>query len=930
MKYDTITNKIKVFISSSCTNEKLDIVRKSLKVLLEETGLFNVFIFEDAPGASKNVTDSYLLELERNHIILFIIDEKDELSSGTLLELERTNILYKKNTVIYRTNSNNPHKKLDSYENIKFKHYNKKQTYPELIEACYKTVLNDVVERYLDYCTPHFKQEFFTEFKSESIDSSKINQIKKQVATKENINIIQKNTRALLSKDLYSNNYLTKNSLCNFIPSRTENPKKSNSVDKYASDFLDVVLLKKEFDKSSFLDLKQKIVEQYPDEIKDFIEQRLNIFETYYLEKDLSKIKSQIENIIDRYENNDKVPIWLINDLYIDYRNIDNFLNIENSKFDYSTNGQKKIDSSTDSIYLPVLDRLCNDLTNTIANDIIEEKISNPYSSQINMRDYRLDIIANIFVTSLMYGSFTHTILSFGKKLVPYLINECLIHREHKLYLFLVTQLLYLGDTKKLEKFLRAYGESTNNLNNMDVEEILSSINLIPFRFKQIKAKILLLKHFGFYFSDKLFEQFFSDLQTQMKQVINEKYSWNYINTDYLEALLNIKERVSVLNILEICELYIINKYYRFLDKIYALILNLNLEHLSNDMQYKWKLLLSDIINNKELNRVELYLNRMLIKVRNTFTIDMESYDLAINKNYPDFYKKNYTEDVFKTKKEKHSIIFKNMIDMINRLNEEQGKNNSWSGRFSVNPYNKLEVLLYNHNMLISSKQKNELCKALLNTLIAEKQTIDAKKDAIELLTLIRILFPKTKIIKDTIKTIASKKEECVNGEEIFWGNYLDKQNIKLSFELLSISNNCLNRNKIVTILSEISQSDIKPAVIEALRSLNYFLMIYKIKKDFNILIDILMQFIIGLSYHDERLIRQFAYLSLSRLLNSNYREEIVDIYLKSFGNETYENELTILSIIKNNFKKGDNLIEMIIKKKNVNNNFLVRTYELF
>ncbi len=928
MKYDTITNKIKVFISSSCTNEKLDIVRKSLKVLLEETGLFNVYIFEDAPGASCNVTDSYLQELERNNIVLFIIDEDDELSPGTLQELERTNILNMKNTVIYRTTSKDPHKKLDSYKNIQFNHYNKKHTYPELIEAGYHTVINDVIARYLNYCDLSKKRNRQLEYSYELIEQEKQDNPKVDMTEKEKPILTEKIN--LLSKDLYSNNNYTKNCLCNFIPSRIENTKKSNSVDKSASEFLDIVLLKKEFNESSFLNLKLNIVEQYPDDIKDFINQRLNIFKTYYQENDLIKIQSQIENIINKYENSNKIPNWLITDLYIDYRNINNFINIENNKTEYSTEGQKKIDSSTDPIYLPVLDRLCNDLNTTIANDIIEEKISSPYSSQITMRNYRLDIIANIFVTSLMYGSFTHTILVFGKKIVPYLINECLIHREHKLYLFLVTQLLYLGDTKKIEKFLRAYGESTNNLNNMDVEEILASINLIPIRFKRIKAKILLLKHFGFYFSDKSFEQFFSDLQTQMKQIIKEKYSWNYINTDYLEALLNIKERIPVLNILEICELYITNKYYRFLDKIYALILNLNLEHLSNDMQYKWKLLLYDIINNKESNRVELYLNRMLIKVRNTFTIDMKSYDLAIKKNYPDFYKKNYTEEVFKTKKERPSIIFKNMVVMIYKLNEEQGKNNSWSGGYSLNPYNKIGNLLYKQNITLSSKQKRELCNVLLNTLVSEKQTIDAKKDAIELLALIRILFPKTKIIKDTIKTIASKKEECINGEEMVWFNYLDKLNIKLSFELLLISNNRINRNKIVSIFSEIAQSDNKTTIIESLRSLNDFLMVYKIKKAFYILIDILMQFIIGLSYHDERQIRQLAYLCLSRLLNTHYKDEIVNIYSKSFGNETYENELTILSIIKNNFKKGDDLIEMIIKKKNVNNNYLVRTFELF
>lgn len=47
-----IENKVKVFISSKCDNSRYTIMRRGLKELLINTGLVEVYIFEDSASSS--------------------------------------------------------------------------------------------------------------------------------------------------------------------------------------------------------------------------------------------------------------------------------------------------------------------------------------------------------------------------------------------------------------------------------------------------------------------------------------------------------------------------------------------------------------------------------------------------------------------------------------------------------------------------------------------------------------------------------------------------------------------------------------------------------------------------------------------------------------------------------------------------------------
>lgn len=82
--------KLNVFISSKCAdlddakdpNMKYTYVRRELQVLLESTGLFEVYNFDTETASSCSVEDHYLTNLDNSDIVVFLIDNGDEFRRG--------------------------------------------------------------------------------------------------------------------------------------------------------------------------------------------------------------------------------------------------------------------------------------------------------------------------------------------------------------------------------------------------------------------------------------------------------------------------------------------------------------------------------------------------------------------------------------------------------------------------------------------------------------------------------------------------------------------------------------------------------------------------------------------------------------------------------------------------------------------------------
>lgn len=100
MRNQTVNDKVKIFISSRI-DEKFTIVRKALKLLLEETNMCEVFAFEKSNASTEEVISYYLDKIEDVDLCIFLIDNKSGVSDAVLKERNRAVELKKKSLYIF-------------------------------------------------------------------------------------------------------------------------------------------------------------------------------------------------------------------------------------------------------------------------------------------------------------------------------------------------------------------------------------------------------------------------------------------------------------------------------------------------------------------------------------------------------------------------------------------------------------------------------------------------------------------------------------------------------------------------------------------------------------------------------------------------------------------------------------------------------------
>lgn len=95
MQGTRLKEKVNIFISSNCGG-RYTLVREALRLLLLETGMCEVYMFEEEGATTSDVVSSYMRRLERSDIIVFLIDNKDGIGEGTMKEVKRGRELKRK------------------------------------------------------------------------------------------------------------------------------------------------------------------------------------------------------------------------------------------------------------------------------------------------------------------------------------------------------------------------------------------------------------------------------------------------------------------------------------------------------------------------------------------------------------------------------------------------------------------------------------------------------------------------------------------------------------------------------------------------------------------------------------------------------------------------------------------------------------------
>ena len=320
MTSNTIEHKVNIFISSKCGG-KYEIMRKALKRLLLETGLTDVYCFETEPASSTSMPSAYLHRVDWAQLLILIVDNKDGISDATMAEYKRARELGIRILAIFCNEKSR--KKTEVEQEIIDKNICKFATVPnfaDIAEMAYRSVLQDVIEVY-----------------------QKKKEVQEEAPAIPDVAEITTVPDVLVSKHLLDDFNNTENALVSILNGQAPT-KGTTEIDALFQEFLQVILCRNSFDKTTFSKLKALILKKHETPVKEVIEMRLEALESYF-SGDIDACVKKLDEVVDIVGTNASIPRWIHNDIAIDLRNMISMQQQAIGRLDYHNKGQNIIDT---------------------------------------------------------------------------------------------------------------------------------------------------------------------------------------------------------------------------------------------------------------------------------------------------------------------------------------------------------------------------------------------------------------------------------------------------------------------------------------------------------------------------------------------------------------------------------------------------------
>lgn len=392
MQGTRLKEKVNIFISSNCGG-RYTLVREALRLLLLETGMCEVYMFEEEGATTSDVVSSYMRRLERSDIIVFLIDNKDGIGEGTMKEVKRGRELKKKSLFLFCDENEKEATELQKEiigmpNGEKFKVISQFAKFPEI---AYESVINDIIDTYLSYC------------------NAKVARIDAETDSANPVENTVGDIRTILNKDAFKGCNYTKWLLNSEVIIGRDYPKKIDTFDRLCGELLEVILGNKAVEDIDFDGIKKYVKDMHePGNLQKAIIYRLDAMESYW-NGEINKAISYLVKALNIALGTKKIPRWFINDIAIDLRNMNVIINQERNVIEYSPQGQDVINESDEPVFFPVVDRFSSNFYENVAKGMLENAIESPFTIRFGGVDYILDQIVDIYVAALLYGSIVHT-----------------------------------------------------------------------------------------------------------------------------------------------------------------------------------------------------------------------------------------------------------------------------------------------------------------------------------------------------------------------------------------------------------------------------------------------------------------------------------------------------------------------------------------
>ena len=905
MSYSGIEHKLRVFISSKCGG-KYTIARKSLQKLLDVTGLVETYVFETDPASSEDTQSAYLEYVDGSNLCIFLIDNEDGVPPAVLSEEKRAKDKHLR--LLYLFCDENKKEPTPMQEEVRAnlsQKYLVVHEFSDIVSKAYDSVMQDVVAVYKK------KEELFSTEKSE-VESTSAKALNTETYSL---------PATSFSKYPHVARVLTKS----FLP---VNPLKKEdeetSLEGLLSEHLQTVIFQKPFDETIIDSICNEVLKENSGEISEVLQLRYQAQQCYYLTK-YNECLVLLQQAVSSAIEKQSIPTWIANDIAIDIRHVQGRIDERNSTITLENPGQKLIDTSGEPVYFPYLDRQVENMQEEIAKKYYSQLNISPYTTNYGGLDQILSPLANAFCIAEMHGSIVQTEIT-RDRLISIYSMLCTLYEDHDLLVEYTKYLITNRDVKKLDAVIRTYNQSIDILNGQDINAILDRINNMSDPVHQMMSKYLLTSRLGYYMSDTAYSAVYSELiEYAMRWVQDDKrvYNTNAYIFDFFR--LN-THRIDGKDIVAfICEVFH-QGLKRFYMDCFKVLRSIDFEKIAQEDQSKIKQVLLDVTSTENEQLFDQYYSSAVIQFCKTTEVSYEDLEAVIAEKYPNFYKHTFMLEMSAQRDQDLSEYIKSYLEEARSRNKTQGMNGAYSGY----AYESLDVV-YNiisaEEITLSTEILNSIIEAGLETLSSEKQTIQAKRAAVNLLQLAYFRSREQKELWNEIGNQMTANAATFSiGNEM--GFFSKDTNYILSFQY-RLFIHCSFKTGPEVLLDQLYSTDSSEAytIVQFLKIITDFLYCAKDQLMDEALVSAFLYYSIFMSQHKERDVKYHAAICLIGLTNFAITRHLALIHLSQImdsGSQAAKIAiLTRLSQIQ--IDKEDLYLKQIINKGKSDSNYLVR-----
>ena len=896
MTNETVKHKLRVFISSKCGG-KYEIVRKALEKLLNETGLIECYCFETEPGSSESLPSVYLDQIHLYQILVLIVDNEDNISNATMSEYKKAKELGLHIITVFCHET-----KIDKTELEK-----------EIIE----TGLCKFVT------VPKFSDIAIEAYRSVMQDIVYANIPKENIS--QNVSITEENRKAInttniqISKSFLNDFIHTKHTIYDSVLDSKKEQEQITEIDSLFQEFLQVILCNKSFDAILFDKVKIVILEKQSNELKEFIESRLNAMKLYFM-GDINSCVDTLNEITIKINSLPNIPKWFINDVAIDLRNMLDLKNSMNGCRCIDNKGQLIIDTSDEFLYFPAIDRIAKNIKNTIIKEYSKINLQSPYTNSRGGLESVFADIASYYCTALLYGSITHLRVTrnYIAEILEVLSQE---YSNQEFHSELLRFLIILVDDKKIQNILRVY-KSQDIVGSTELQKIIQSISYLPTNYDRTYSSLILLKYFGYFLSDEQFA-------TQLKWFLEFTRQWiqdknrNGFFVDFIEEVFkNCCERIPSKEISPFIIALFKTKNYRLKNSACKLIGSVKIKELPKEQQEKIAKYFEKLILDKKAHeQIPSMRNAIIIFALNT-SIDISFLEDALKLHMESFYTNTFRLELYVKDKEASLDYIANNIKKIQMRADQQGKNGRYIG-YADNPFDTIGNIITINKVKLNWSEIKPIVVAVSNFVLSPNQSCWEKCEAITLLTTLVLTHPQVKSLKSCLSDLISKRDTILNviAYDIFHTTNIPTLSVAL--DCLGLLVGVISPITIISSLSNINALNDRD-IIASMKYLSTSLE----KSNLNNLpievISSILQLSISLLSNNERDIRFLAVKCLIELTHSQYQELALKQLSFCMDSGSSDIRIAIISRIKR-IQDDSPIRDHIIQKAMTDNHYLVR-----